>query len=530
MKAIRCFHRLGRCAAVALLASVASTSAALAQTTITAVMHSPLRVLDPVMSTAHITRNHSYMIYDVLVAADEEFTPRPQMASWTTSDDGLVYTFTLRDGLKFHDGAPVRAADAVASLKRWGQRDGGGQILMDFTSSLEAVDDKTLVWQLREPFPALLDTLAKQSGLPPFIMPERIALTASETAISEHIGSGPFRFIESEFQPGVSVAYEKFEDYVPREEPASWMAGGKVVNVDKVVWVTMPDALTSVNALAAGEIDYLEQVPVDLVPMLESEDEVTVEVRSDLGYQNFGRMNFKHPPFDDVRLRQAALLAMDQQAILSAQVGDPRYYTLCGAIFGCGTALEDQTGAETLLSGGDQERARALLEEAGYDGTPVVILHATDVVSLSTQPIVAAQALRQVGFNVEVQSMDWQTLISRRVSMAPPAQGGWNMFFSTWIVPEINTPLVSSMLSGRGDTAFFGWPDDPVAEEIKMAYIRAETAEAQREAALRFQQHAMEQVLYIPLGEFGLPQARRNTLANMIPSPVPVFWNIEKNE
>lgn len=522
---------LGLAAGAALMAGLGAATPALAQDkTITAVMHSGLRVLDPIITTAHITRNHGYMVYDVLVAVDENFAPQPQMADWTISDDNLTYTFTLRDGLKFHDGAPVTAADAVASLQRWGKRDSGGQLIFDVTESLEATDDKTIVWKLKTPFPALLDTVGKQSAVPPFIMPERVASGSADEAITDYTGSGPFVFVADEYQPGVSVTYRKFEDYVPREGEASWMAGGKNVKVDVVKWVTMPDAQTGINALLSGEIDYIEQVQIDLLPLLETSEDVTVETRDDLGYQTIGRMNFKHPPFDNVKIRQAAQMALSQEAVLATLIGNPDYYKVCGAIFGCGTPLGDETGSDTLTSGGDIEGAKKLLEEAGYDGTPIVLMQPTDVVSLTAQPVVAAQAMREAGFNVDMQAMDWQTLVTRRASQSKPSEGGWNIFFTNWMVPEINSPLISPMLNGRGDAAWFGWPEDEKVEELRAAFIAADTPEKQKEVAVEIQKHTLENVLYVPLGQYIMPQARSNKLTGMIPSPVPVFWNIEKAE
>ncbi|WP_025031746.1 ABC transporter substrate-binding protein, partial [Nitratireductor aquibiodomus] len=497
---------------------------------ITAVMHSGLRVLDPIITTAHITRNHGYMVYDVLVAVDENFAPQPQMADWTISDDNLTYTFTLRDGLKFHDGVPVTAADAVASLQRWGKRDSGGQLIFDVTESLEATDDKTIVWKLKSPFPALLDTVGKQSAVPPFIMPERVASGSADEAITDYTGSGPFVFVADEYQPGVSVTYRKFEDYVPRDGEASWMAGGKNVKVDEVKWVTMPDAQTAINALLSGEIDYIEQVQIDLLPLLETSEDVTVETRDDLGYQTIGRMNFKHPPFDNPKIRQAAQMALSQEAVLATLIGNPDYYKVCGAIFGCGTPLGDETGSDTLTSGGDIAGAKKLLEEAGYDNTPIVLMQPTDVVSLTAQPVVAAQAMREAGFNVDMQAMDWQTLVTRRASQSKPSEGGWNIFFTNWMVPEINSPLISPMLNGRGDAAWFGWPEDEKIEELRAAFIAADTPEKQKDVAVEIQKHTLENVLYVPLGQYIMPQARNNRLTGMIPSPVPVFWNIEKAE
>uniref|UniRef100_UPI003BAC6468 ABC transporter substrate-binding protein n=1 Tax=Stappia sp. TaxID=1870903 RepID=UPI003BAC6468 len=517
--------------AAAMLASTGVMSPASAEEkVVTAVMHSGLRVLDPVLTTAHIVRDHAYMIYDVLIAQDHEFKPQPQMASWTVSDDKLVYTFTLRDGLKFHDGAPVTAADAVASLERWGKKDSGGQLIFDRTESLTAPDDKTIVWTLKETFPPFLDTLSKQSALPPFIMPKRVAETPIDTQITETIGSGPFKFVADEYQPGVSVTYEKFDDYVPRDEPADWMAGGKVVKVDKVKWVTLPDAQTALNALMSGEIDYIEQVPVDLLPILSSSDEVTAEVRDPLGFQTIGRMNFKYPPFDNQKVRQAAMMALSQADVLGTLIGNPDYFKICGAIFGCGTPLADDTGSETLVNGGDIEGAKKLLAESGYDGTPVVLMQPTDVVTLTAQPVVAAQALRNAGFTVDMQPMDWQTLVTRRASMSKPSEGGWNIFFTNWGVPEINSPLISPMLNGRGDGAWFGWPKDDKIEALRDEFIAAETPFDQLEVAKKIQAHTLDNVLYIPLGQYLTPQARSNKVVDMIQSPVPVFWGIDKED
>lgn len=498
-----------------------------AETTITAVMHSDLRALDPVITTAHITRNHAYMIYDVLVAEDADFKIQPQMADFAVSDDGLTYTFTLRDGLKFHDGNPVTAEDVVASLNRWGKRDGGGQLIFDRTASLEAKDDKTVVWTLKTPFGPLLAILAKPSALPPFIMTKRIAESPTDKAIEEHIGSGPFRFVTEEFQPGVGVTYAKFEDYVPRSEPASGYAGGKVVNVDKVRWVSMADSQTAVNALQSGDIDYIELMPVDLIPLLDGDDTVTVEKRSPFGYQTMGRMNFKHPPFDNVDIRRAAMLALSQEPILAALTGSPDYYTVCGAIFGCGMPFESSTGTETLTGKGDPEAAKALLAKAGYDNTPIVLMAPTDVASLKAQPVVAAQQLRNAGFNVDMQPMDWQTLVGRRASQEAPANGGWNIFFTNWQASEVSSPLGSVMLNGRGDQGWFGWPTDPEMEALKEEFIAA-PVEGQKAVAEKVQAHAMDVVNYVPLGEYNFPQARNVNVTDMMPTAVPVFWGIKK--
>ncbi|MGP4688690.1 ABC transporter substrate-binding protein [Agrobacterium pusense] len=517
-------------AIIALSACVAGFGTDASATTMMAVPHSGLRILDPIITTAHIVRNHGYMIYDTLLALDADFKPQPQMADYTVSDDKLTYTFTLRDGLKWHDGTPVTAEDCIASLQRWGKRDTSGQVLFDKTESLTATDDRTFVFKLKEPFGFLPDVLAKPSSVVPFMMPKRIAATPADTAITEFVGSGPFRFVTAEYQPGVKAVYEKFTDYVPRNEPASWLAGGKVVKVDRVEWLSMPDAQTAINAIQSGEIDYIEAPPVDLLPLVESNDELTVKTLNTLGSQTMGRMNFLYPPFDNKKIRQAALKAMNQKDVLDALIGNPDYYTICGSVFGCGTPLEALAGSESLTGAGDMESAKALLKEAAYDGTPVVILQPTDVVTVKAQPVVAAAALRAAGFNVELQPMDWQTLVTRRASQKPVAEGGWNMFFTNWIVPEIMTPLNNPMLNGRGARGFFGWQTDEKLEALRAKYIAAATAEEQKAAAAELQAHAMDEVSYVPLGQYKNPSMWRNQLSGFLESPVPVFWNIEKTE
>src|SRR5438067_10735677 len=200
---------------LALGAALALPSLADAKT-ITAVMHSDLRTIDPGFTTAYISRDHGYMVYDTLLATDSSFKIQPQMADWKVSDDKLTYTFTLRDGLKWHDGAPVTAEDCVASLQRWGKRDGMGQKLMNFTASIEATDAKTITLKLKEPYGLVLESIGKPSSVVPFMMPKRIAETPADKAIPEHIASGPFKFMQAEFQPGLKAAYEQNTAYVPR--------------------------------------------------------------------------------------------------------------------------------------------------------------------------------------------------------------------------------------------------------------------------------------------------------------------------
>src|SRR6201996_2299375 len=519
------------------ITSVIALSAALASPlpsfaagkTISAVMHADLR--DPNSpSTAYIYRDFGYMVYDTLLSEDANFKIHPQMADWAISDDKLTYTFTLRDGLKWHDGTPVTAEDCVASLQRWGKVDTLGTKLMEFTASIEATDARTITLKLKEPYGLVLESIGKPSSTVPFMMPKRLAETPVTQQIPEQIGSGPFKFVQAEFQPGVKAVYEKNTDYVPRKEPPSWTAGGKVVKVDRVEWITMADAQTAANALQSGDIDFFEAPAFDILPVLASNPDITVDTLNKNGFQTRGRQNFLYPPFDNPKVRRAAFLAMNQKDVMDALVGNPEYYKICGALFICGTPLASDVGAETLVKGDGMAEAKKELAASGYDGTPVVIMAPGDVSSLKAQPIVAAQLLREAGFKVDLQATDWQSVVSRRASQKPPKEGGWNMFFTNFNSSDASNPIASTTINGRGKNAGgVGGSDDAKIEQLKDAFARSSSPEEQKKIAAEIQQEVYDQVIVIPLGQFLIPSAWRKSITGVLGGPAtPVFWNMEK--
>src|SRR5450756_344789 len=500
-----------------LVSALSATSPAFAAgKTITAVMHADLRT-PGMMTTAYIVRDFGYMIFDTLLAQDSNFKIQPQMAEFKVSDDKLTYTFTLRDGLKWHDGAPVTAEDCVASLKRWGKADGMGQKLMDFTASIEATDDKTVTLKLKQPYGMVLDSIGKPSSLVPFMMPKRMAESPADKPLPELIGAGPFKFVPAEFQPGVKAVFEKNTDYVPRKEQPDWTSGGKVVKVDRVEWITMADAQTAANALQSGDIDFMEVPAFDILPVLNANKDIKVETLSKFGFQTGGRMNFLYPPFDNVKVRRAAFMALNQKDVLDALVGNPEYYRICGAVFICDTPLATDVGSETLVKGDGMAEAKKLLAESGYDGTPVVIMAPGDVVSLKAQPIVAAQLLREAGFKVDLQATDWQTVVSRRASQKPPKEGGWNMFFTNFTSADAANPIASVSIGGRGrNGGWFGWAEDARIEQLRDAFARSLSPEEQKKIAADIQKEVYDQVILIPLGQFLQPSAWRKSLNGVL--------------
>jgi peptide/nickel transport system substrate-binding protein len=319
---------------------------------------------------------------------------------------------------------------------------------------------------------------------------------------------------------------------VPRKEPSSWTSGAKVVKVDRVEWITMADAQTAVNALQSGDIDFLEIVPFDMVPVLAANKDIKIETSNQLGFQTVGRMNFLLPPFDNVKVRRAALLAMNQKDVLDALIGNPEYFKICGSFYMCGTPLATDAGSESLVKGNGMAEAKKLLAESGYDGTPIVVMAPGDVVTLKAQPVVAAQALRTAGFKVDLQATDWGTVVSRRASQKPVKEGGWNMFFTNWAGADVINPIVNFAIGGRGKNGgWFGWAEDPKIEQLKDAFARAATPEEQKKIAADIQKEAFDQVIYIPLGEYTQPSAWRKSLTGVLDGPAtPVFWNIDKKE
>ena len=525
-----------RTLAAAFLAAAFAVSAplvpqALAQQpkTIRAVMHSDLKVLDPIWTTANIVRNHGYMVWDTLFAMDEKLQPQPQMVDrWTLSDDRLIYTFTLRDGLKFHDGKPVTGEDCIASLKRWGARDTTGSKLLGFVSTFDVVDDKTFKIVLKEPYGLVIDSLAKPGGSTPLIMPKRIADTDPNKQIDEIIGSGPFIFKKDEWKPGERTVYVRNPDYKPRAEPPSGLAGGKVVKVDRVEWLAIPDHQTAVNALLAGEIDYIEAPPHDLKELLASDPNIKLEVLNKIGAQYAFRWNTVVPPFNDERVRRAAMYAFNQKDFLQGVIGDDKYYQVCRAMFVCGTPFENTAGMDGLLES-NFARSKELLKEAGYDGTPIVMLHTTDIAVLTNAGPIAKSLLEKGGFKVEMVPLDFQAIVARRLRKTPANDGGWNGFMTSWLSVDMMNPLTNSMLTASCDKANFGWPCDAEIERLRHAFARTPDLAARRKVAVELQARAVQYGTHVVLGQYTLPTATRgDRLSGTVVSPIPVFWNIEK--
>lgn len=484
-----------------------------------------LTLLDPIWSTAYISLCHGYAVFDTPYGLDAAGRVRPQMLDGhTVSDDGRTWMLRLREGLRFHDGTPVRAADCAASFARWATRQPTGQVIGGFVDSWSAPDDRTVKIALKTPLPTLALLMAN-SPFPPFVMPERLARTDPSAQVTEMVGSGPFRFVAGEYVSGSLAVYEKFAGYAPRPEPAEWTSGGKVAKVDRIEWHVIPDAATAAAALQRGEVDWLEQPLADLLPTLKSQPDITISAVDPTGWTGFLRFNQLQAPFDNVAVRRAVLMAVNQEDYLKVATGDdPKSYTVCKAVFPCGTPYGGQQGADAMP--GNIEAARKALAESGYKGERVVVLNPTDNPPLGTFADIAADTMRRIGMNVDNVTTDWGTLTQRRASKAPVSEGGWSVFVTYVNAPALVNPAVNFLIRGQGERGYFGWYKDDEIERLARDWLLSGD-EAQRTAiAAAISAEAFRTVPVVPLGQFVPRTAYRSNVHGILKGPAVLQWNV----
>jgi peptide/nickel transport system substrate-binding protein len=509
--------------------SMPALSQGAAARTLRFVPQANLANFDPVWGTQYVVRNAAAMVWDTLYGIDDKLQPQRQMVeSEEVSDDGLIWTFRLRPGLKFHDGEPVRSKDVVASLARWSARDSMGLMIKAIQNELTAVDDKTFKWVLKQPYPKMLFALGKSNNCA-FIMPERIAQTDPFKQITEYVGSGPMKFVQGEWVPGAKAVFEKFTGYMPRQEKGSWLAGGKQVLVDRVEWVVIPDPATAAAALQNGEVDWWENPITDLVPVLKKNRNISVDIADPLGNIGVFRMNHLHPPFNDVKARRAILAALSQEDYMRALVGDDTsLWKPLPGFFTPGTPLYSEEGGEILKGKRDIAAAKKLLAESGYSGQPVTCLVAQDQPITKAQGDVTADLLKHLDMNVDFVATDWGTVGSRRAQKTPPGQGGWQMFHTWHAGADCINPAPYSGIRGNGNKAWWGWPSSPSVEREVTAWFDAKNFDEEKAAINRLNRAALEDVIYAPTGFFLSYTAWRKNVSGVAKGPQPFFWGVSK--
>ncbi|RWP78778.1 ABC transporter substrate-binding protein [Mesorhizobium sp.] len=486
-------------------------------------------VFDPIVSTSTETIDHAFAIYDTLFAPDSQSTPQPQMVGkWSVADDKKIYTFELRDGLNWHDGTPVTAADCVGSIRRWGQTS-SGQLLLERARDISKKDDKTFTIALKEPLGLLIDLLASTSGQPLFIMRERDADRPATEKVTANIGSGPFKFNQALAKPGASFTYDRNEQYVPRKAVPDGFAGGKIVKVDRVTREDISDQQTALAALQAGEVDFLSSPPADLYSVIETDPNLVLQVMDKGGQALLARMNCLQKPFDNVKARQAMLHLIDQEAFLSVAAPDPKYGRTITSIFGSNTPFSNDENTGWFKKGGDPEKARQLFKEAGYAGEKVVILQPTDWAQASDAAQLLAASLRKVGIDAELAPSDWGGVVARRANKSPVENGGWSIFITSSSDYTFSDPIGNPILLANGETGWYGWAKNEEYEALRGKWANMETLEERKALARKMQRIWWDYVGFVFLGQYVGPIARRKTLTGLIgvPDYIPM-WNMQK--
>ncbi len=494
-------------------------------------LNTELQILDPIAVTINATRVFAYMVFDQLVGIDADGTYRPQMLEgWEVSDDRLTWKFRLREGLEWHDGTPVTAEDCVASLRRWARREPLGAQLMDATREIQVVDQRSFTFVLNRPFAFVPDALGKPGNTIPVMMPARIAANAEVSRpVAEIMGSGPFLFDRAGWRPGDRAVFHRNPRYRPRSEPPSGLAGGKVVKLDRVELISMPDQATRVSALMAGEMDLLEIVPFHFIDRLRRARGITIANQRGVE-QILSIMSVNHlqPPFNDIRLRRALQAAIEQPDVM-ASLGLPRgmYMEQCLSIYMCDAPLTSDAGAQYFRPTGI-EHAKRLLREAGYANQRVVVLHAESSAVLNPIGIVVSDQLRRAGFNVDMQTMDFATAAQRRLSRAPVEQGGWSVLPVIWNGIDLVNPLSDPAVSQNCNPHNPGWYCDEKQTALLRRYSETTDEAERKRLAAELQAAFHENVNLVIGGQFQAPMAYRSNFTGIIPFAFPLFWNIER--
>ena len=528
MKRRALMQRVAAGAAVAALPRRFAVASPERSRTLRIVPQAGLTSLDPIWTTVLVTANHGYNVYDTLFATDSKLRAQPQMAEgYTVSDDGRTWLIRLREGLKFHDGEPVRAQDCAPSLARWAKRDTYGLTLDKYVDSYGVADDRTIKIILKSPFPLLIDAIGKSFTAVPFMMPERFARTDPFKQVTEAVGSGPYRFLNDEYVSGSFIAYAKFDGYVPRQERPDWSSGGKVAHMERVEWHFIPDAATAAAALQSGEVDWWEQVQADLVPLLKQSRDIKLGISDPTGNIGYMRFNHQQAPFNNVKLRRAILKAVNQPDYLAAVTGgNPELYQACHSAFPCGTPYGAELGAS--LYKGDIAGARGDIEASGYAGEKIVIINPTDFASIAPFGDVTYDLFRKLGLNVEIAETDWGTVVQRRTNREAVDKGGWSVFHTWWTGSSTANPAVSAPLRGQGSTGWFGWYENAKIEELTAQWLQA-TNDADRVRLTDvIQREAFDTLPSIPLGKFFIRSAYRSDLVGLLEGTATYSWNVRR--
>ena len=467
--------------------------------------------LDPLPLPAVISVHTSVHVYEHLFAWDFNLNPQPQLVdTWGISGDNMTYTFTLRDGITFHNGDPVTSDDVIASINRWlpapSVKNTAG-----FISEAVKVDDLTFVINLNEPFGGLVIGLGTSPHLSPQIWPEDIANSAPfSEPITEWIGTGPYEF--ETWEPGNKLSIVRYDGFISRPEPENFLAGGKRAYLDRIEWVEIPNDETKYAGLETGQWDIVDGISLDFASRIRDNNDIGLVVTKP-GNQSEVWAKGSFAPTDNKLVRQAILAAVDAESMM-ASLGDPELWILCSSVFFCGTPWES-TVSEELYNQNNPERAAELLDQAGYAGETIVILNSSDHPQLNPLGIVLKPSLEAAGMTVEMPGMDLATVISRL------GANDWNLFTNFCPASTCAQPDISPV-NNLSET-LWGWPGYP---DLVAEFIRAPNLDAKKAVVDRMQAAAYEDAYNIVLGQFFPMLPHQIRVANLKPTAFPTYYNV----
>ncbi|SIT07688.1 ABC transporter substrate-binding protein [Paracoccus saliphilus] len=496
----------------AFMAGPAMAAPLAAQTTLDVAIIGEADTFDPMMSTKDVVSIVTQHFVETLYTFDSGWNVAPLLATEMPqiSDDGLTYTIGIREGVTFHDGSSMDAKDVVASLERWLEVASRGKLVADKVASIEATGDYEVTITLTEAYSPLLSLLAFSNSAAAIYPEETIAET-----IDPVIGTGPYKI--AEHVPDQYLQLVRYDDYSSRSEEPDGAAGARNQIVDEIRFVPVPDPNTRVEGLLSGQFDFADGLPAESYDRLDSSDVADPMLLQPFGWPVFA-INHKEGLLTDKTTRQALQAALPMDDMLFAAFGDDKFFLTDGPLYPEGWAWRNDAGAE-LFNQNDQARAAELLQEAGYDGTPLRILTSRQYEFHFKMAEVARMALEAAGFTVQMDVVDWATLGERRNDPAL-----WDIYISH--SPFLPEPSLTDMYS---KTSRLGW-SNPEKDEILAEFTSETDPEKRKELYAQLQGQVFEDVGFIKIGAFNALSGMAEGLTGVTETPWPFFWNAESAE
>lgn len=488
---------------------LALPGAAFAQSANLAMVGEP-QSLDPMASSADLVGTIMQHVYEPLYTFDAAWTLQPMLAAAMPEigDGGKSYTITIRQGVKLHNGRDLTAEDVAASLKRWMEMTPRGKTVAKGLAGIEAKDALTVVITLTAPNPALIAHLALPSGFAAIMAKETIA-----NPLTEFVGTGPYTFKERKADQFVVLV--KHDGYTARAEAPSGYAGRREARIPELRFIPVPNANTRVEGAIAGQYQFADQLPVESYKKVSGAAGVKAELTMPYGFP-YIPLNTKQGPFADLKLRQAFQMALSDTEMLMAAFGDEKFFAAAAEHFPKGSPFYTTAGA-SAYDKADAAGAKALLAQAKYDGTPIRILNSKQYDFHHRIALVLAEHLKAAGFKVQLDVVDWATLVQRRADAA-----AWDVYITH--SPFLPEPMLSP--PQLGDDAP-GWWKTP-AKDSALGAFNSETDPAKRAALwAKVQEVVYTEVPYVRVGNFASLAGLSAKLKGYRPMPWPAFWNAE---